>query len=373
MTDKNPDITEQMAAGTFDESQIEDMIDPEEQAERERRADEFASFTAPIGGALDRAFDLMERRADGRDKPVPLPWPKVDLVLGGGLWRGLHILVGNTGSGKSQWALQAALHAAQAGVPALYIGLELDDESLATRVAGLHTKRKWSRLMLGEGKDGEVAKVREECAKLAELPLYLETAGPNGWDYEDLKPRAQALLERYPGPAEYTADNPARPALVVLDFLQIMSGKGDDLRQLIKRACYAGRAIAQQHNVAVLMVSSTARENYKRLDNVPPNYKGNTTKPPDWWQPLGTGHPGRLIGLGKESGEVEYAADSVLVLGNDREAGLIGGEWSTKHLAVAKLRAQSDKPGAKKIGGWVEMLFNGGRFMEREEPTTVEL
>ena len=368
MTDKNPDITEQMAAGTFDESQIEDMIDPEEQAERERRADEFASFTAPIGGALDRAFDLMERRADGRDKPVPLPWPKVETVLGGGLWRGLHILVGNTGSGKSQWALQAALHAAKAGVPALYIGLELDDESLATRVAGLHTRRKWSRLMLGEDGD-EVGRVREECAELAELPLYLETAGPNGWSYDRLAPRARALLERHPGPVECTPDNPSRPALVVLDFLQIMSGDGDDLRQMIKRAVYAGRAVAQQHNVAVLMVSSTSRENYGLLDNVPPT-RTATGQAPKWWKPLGTGHPGRLIGLGKESGEVEYAADSVLVLGNERDRALIGGQWSTKWLAVAKLRAQPDSKEAKALGGWVEMRFNGGWFDEAMKVAT---
>jgi replicative DNA helicase len=347
------DTDEQLAAGAFNPDDREPMPDPDLEKQRADLED-----AAPaLADVLPRALAMMERRAGGRDEPAPVPWPTVAAALGGGLWRGLHMLVGNPGSGKSQLALQAALHAAEQGVPVLYVGLELDREAVAMRLVGLKIKKRWSGLALGERPE-LLGKVRSVAADLADLPLRLEAAGPNGWKASDLHSRTVAMLDRYA--AELNTE-PTRPALVVVDFLQIMAGDAQDLRQRIQGAVYAGRALAQQHNVAVLMVSSTARENYRTLDNVPPTYT-NAGEPPKWWKTLGDGSPGRLIGLGKESGEVEYAADNVLVLGRDRGAGLVDREWSTIWLALAKQRARPNTDAARK--GWVKLLFNGGRFKE---------
>src|SRR5207245_3327842 len=75
-----------------------------------------------LGSVLDDALERMERRARGDERPIPLPWSNVSAALGGGLWGGtLVTLVGDTGTGKTQWALQAAIHAAEAGVPACYV------------------------------------------------------------------------------------------------------------------------------------------------------------------------------------------------------------------------------------------------------------
>ena len=81
---------------------------------------------APTVGALaGEAFDRMRRRASGAERALPLPWSSVTDALGGGLWSGLHVVVGSTGAGKSQLTLQMALHAAEQGIPVLYCGLEL--------------------------------------------------------------------------------------------------------------------------------------------------------------------------------------------------------------------------------------------------------
>ena len=96
--------------------------------------------------AIARMFD----RAQGRERPLILPWPEANDALGGGLWPGLHVLVGNTGSGKSQWSLQVALHAAQSrDVPVLYLGLELGQTDLVARLLGLISRQRWSDLYLG--------------------------------------------------------------------------------------------------------------------------------------------------------------------------------------------------------------------------------
>ena len=99
-----------------------------------------------VGDLVVEALGRMRRRAQGIEKPIPLPWEHLGERLSGGLWPGCHVLVGNTGTGKSQWALQVVLHAARQGVPCLYVGLELGKVDLVARLLGLMSNKKWSRL-----------------------------------------------------------------------------------------------------------------------------------------------------------------------------------------------------------------------------------
>jgi hypothetical protein len=89
----------------------------------------------------------------------------------------------------------------------------------------------------------------------------------------------------------------------------------------------------------VLVLSSTARANYAELVNKP------------------DGDPADLVGLGKESGEIEYAADGVLVLARhaDREE-----KPRTRVLVVAKNRHGPL--------GRVELQWTGTAFHEGDEP-----
>ena len=219
-----------------------------------------------IGELLTPAFDRFARRAAGEEKPVPLPWTPVGQALGGpkhpGLPNGLHVLVGNTKSGKSQFAIQAALHAAQHGTPVLYIALELGEDDLVARVAGVLTRKKWSRLWLGEDAD-EIEKVRTKAEEdLRALPLAFEVAPPYEWTYSTLRDRAALFRRHYADVLDGADGKPHRPFLLVLDFLQIVQGDGrEDLRERIQKASYYARDVARRMHAAVLLISSTAREN----------------------------------------------------------------------------------------------------------------
>lgn len=330
------------------------------EAERAERRAELEA--ARVGAFMPKALERLKARAEGRERPIPMPWPSVSAALAGGLWPGLYILVGNTGSGKSQFALQAVYEAAKNGTPVLYVGLELGKVDLVARLMGLAAGRKWSRLYLGNGDEperelAEVAKL-EAVRALAELPFHLEVGPPMGWSYDALYARASAMRELYPetnGPG-------SRPFLVVLDFLQLVAspeGKSEELRERIGRAAYAGRAVARDLEAAVLLVSSTARENYGVLEGR--EARGKDGKPVNGPK-LGEGNASRLVGLGKESGEVEYAADAVLVLA--REAWNDGAPPPPHWLAVAKGRAVGPS--------WVKLAFDGGRWSEPDAATPIQ-
>lgn len=307
-----------------------------------------------IADLVGEALETMRDRSTGEERPIPLPWPKVADVLGGGLWPGLHVLVGNTGSGKSQWALQAAIHAAKEGTPVLYIGLELGTVDLVARclamlapLAGGDRAPKWSKLFLGQ--DPELLKRMGQgpAELLRTLPIAFEIAGPFGWPADRLSAAVEDLRERWP-------DLASSPPLVVLDYLQVVADvKGErlDLRERIGRAAYQGRAVARDHGAAVLLVSSTARDNYKILD-------GDGTP----W----TRAPSTLVGMGKESGEIEFSADSVLALlaepwrdrDNDGQP-RPPHDGTHVHLAAAKVRAGGTR--------WIDLRFDGGSFWEPRE------
>jgi len=329
---KPPDENDRWRAGTLN-------LDPFADCEPMPTPSETPPAAAPpvhLRDFMGKALTRIAARMDGREKPIPLPWTMVQNALNGGLWPGLYVLVGNTGTGRTQFAVEASLHAARHGVPALYVALELGEVDLVSRLFGLTTGPTWSKIYRGEIGATELETARGEARWLEALPLYFEFGDPGGWNHARLTTSTDYVRK-----AANLADD--QPVLVVLDFLQLVSGDERELRERIGRAAYAARDVARKQNAAVLLVSSTAREHYGKLDeklsvhDLPP--------------------PASLVGTGKESGEVEYAADAVLVLVREPWAGNTPPDGGTVvHLAVAKQRA--GRP------GWAHLRFDGNRFTD---------
>ena len=322
------------------------VVKPEE-ATRAERADQMGGEL--LANILPGALDRLRRRALGIDKPIELPnWPRLATALGGGLWPGCHILTGGTGTGKSQLALQLAFQAAKQGIPTRYIALELDDLGLVARLlcmaAGDRAGVWWSSLYTGKDGQGVLSAHkldeldRAYGAELAALPLYLATdQGPHGWSYDQIEPAVELLREVHP-------EAEGNPVLLVVDFLQLLTspeGKREELRETIGRASYAARHAARKHNAAVLLLSSAARDKYAALSVE----LGTDGKP--------TADHYALVGAGKESGDIEYAADNAIVLTRNKETK--GELW----VAIAKQRAGA--------GGWFRLVESNGWLMESGE------
>jgi len=310
-----------------------------------------------LGALTGPALDHMRNRRDGLEKPVPLPhgWTNTRDELHGGLWPGLWLLVGGTGAGKSQWAFELAYSAAvNDGVPVAYAGLELDAAGLVARLAALGLRKPphghsavkvpWSALYVG--KSEPLAQLgtpagRAVLAVMDAAPLYMVTGEARGWDYREIEALAVELRRKHP----------EGPALLVVDFLQLVSsppGAREDAKERNGNAAYAARMAARKHGITVLLVSATARSFY-------PLFAGANAKAGGDDRPLGDGDPARLTGTGKEAGDIEYACDGVLALCREPDR---GASW----LAVAKARMGPGTTGAG--AGWVRYDFDGTAFTE---------
>ncbi|HIA03059.1 MAG TPA: hypothetical protein EYN66_14330, partial [Myxococcales bacterium] len=162
-----------------------------------------------IGASLDAALLTAKRRKDGTEKAFPVPWADYATALGGGLWPGLHMLVGGTGSGKTTFALQCALEGARAGHPVAYIGLELDASQVAMRLAGELAGVSWSKLWLGKSTDSEAERFKEAADELREMPIYPLSGGPSSWGASNILTIAAQLSDK---------DTDGKPPLLVIDF-----------------------------------------------------------------------------------------------------------------------------------------------------------
>jgi replicative DNA helicase len=302
-----------------------------------------------LADVLGEAFDRMDARAEGREKPIATPWDDFNTQLpGGGFFPGCHVLVGGTGSGRSALALQLSLHAARHGAAVAYVGLELDDMQIVLRLAGDATGVGWSKLYTGQALPSERDKARTAQGELAELPIYLAFGDAMGWAATKMQSTA----------AEMRKAHPDAPLLIVLDFLQLVGPELDagrqDLRERIGRAAYVARDVARRFGACVLLVSSVAREHYAKVNSVEAlELAGvDADKHGETVVERFMRNPDALVGLGKESGEIEYAADSVTtVVGLPRPHGAID---RAVVLATAKLRA--GRP------GWCSLRFDGHRF-----------
>jgi replicative DNA helicase len=228
--------------------------------------------------------------------------------FGGGLWPGLHVINSGTAVGKTQFAIGQALFSAKASIPVLYVGLELGQFEIDLRVLGLESEVPWSHLWVGKADEEALSRVERAAAVLRDLPFHYEVARPMGFSAADIGKVIEAMRKQYPD----------GPLLVVVDFLQLVGDDPDDERDLrirIARASYALRDAANRLGAAVICISSVARERYKLLSDIRNAAQLTFAVDPDGC-PISRRilDPDAIVGAGKESGEIEYSADSVSVI-----------------------------------------------------------
>jgi replicative DNA helicase len=265
--------------------------------------------TRGVADVSAAALALMDDRAQGKHV-IPTPWADYNEQLpGGGFLPGAHLLVSGTGTRKTAAVLSIALHHAREGHPVLYVGLEIEDAQAYLRLAADLAGVRWSDLMNGTSTTAQQQAVRAVKDELNRLPIRFEPDEPTGWCVSRLRRSASEMRAEYGDEARL---------LVIVDFLQIIAAEPDerdDLRERIGKAAYAARHLARREQVTVLLVSSVARDAYAKVNGF------------DALRAAGVDaqlhesivverflrNPDAIVGLGKESGEIEFSADTVTV------------------------------------------------------------
>lgn len=211
----------------------------------------------PIGKALTEYLDWIDEHPNGIETGLK----DVDALTGGLLPGNLVVIAGRPHMGKTAYALQCAEHICATDRPGLVFSLEASRREIAGRLVEWHKHRL--------GRDAAVDRVFQ-------LKLFID-------DTSGISPGLIRSKLRRMKKANGCA-------LVVVDYLQLVRGRGDNREQEVASVSRELKSIAKEFDIPVIALAQLNREVEKRTDKRP--------------------HMADL----RESGSIEADADLIMLL-----------------------------------------------------------
>ena len=184
-------------------------------------------------------------------------WKNLDKHLDGGLYEGLYVIPGATGTGKTAFALQMAYQIAQQQKDVLYISLEMGEEEIYERhisrlsyqIYGDSSEAKTVHSIIREKKTVSVAR-----EKFKEVGLYLRTiCGVGSIDADDIR----RMVENY----KYELDT---LPVVFVDYLQILKAHDPHMtdKQAVDYNVLRLKQLSRDFKIPIIALASMNRTSY---------------------------------------------------------------------------------------------------------------
>ncbi len=234
-----------------------------------------------INRYINESIDLIDQNSKKDDSMTGMPTGFADIDK---KTAGLHpaefiILAGRPGMGKTSFALNIAQNAAvKYGKTVAIFSLEMPGIEIANRLLSSEAKINSERIKKGDFRDEDWGKLATAANALSKAGIYIEAK--SSITVEDIVAESRKLM------LEKGLD------LVVIDYLQLMSGSGrgsENRRNEIDRISRGLKVLANDLNIPVIALSQLSRDSVKEKRE-----------------------PG-LIDL-RESGSLEQDADAVMFL-----------------------------------------------------------
>jgi replicative DNA helicase len=242
------------AAGSPDESAalvdqassaLEKLAQARTRIEPVRAADELAAHVEEI-----------ERRMDGKVKALSTGYPDLDKKLSGGLRGGdLIVLAGRPKMGKTALAVNIACNVA-ADHPVLIQSMEMPKAQLHDRnLASLGRIPLPHLLQPSEMTDEDWSGLTHASVKIATMQLYMDDQG--GLRLIDIRMKAKGVKRKH------------GLKLLIIDYLQLMEGDGDNRNAQIEGITRGLKALAKELDIAIILLSQLNRKLEERPNKRP--------------------------------------------------------------------------------------------------------
>lgn len=257
-----------------------------------------------IRDVLIRAVATIERRGDGKDKPMSTGFSALDAKLSGGLRQpNLAIVAARPGMGKTALAGCISYNTASAGVPTLILSMEMGDTELADRLIAIAGRVPLDDILAGNMGGDAGARILAGTRRLHELPLLIDEQG--GLTFFDIASKARSVKRQH------------GLGLLIIDYLQLATGEGDNRNSQIEGITRGLKALAKELEIPIVALSQLSR-----------NCESRPNKRP-------------MLSDLRESGAIEQDADIVLMCYRDEYYNPSGPDAGTAEIIVAKNRQGS--------------------------------
>jgi replicative DNA helicase len=261
---------------------------------------------------------------------VPIGLSPISDALGGFWWPGVHVLLATPKAGKTQFVLQEAVNAAKEGSTVAYLSLELGPLEVEARVLGILENELFTNILTRQT-DKIKALQEKHCDTLSRFRIF----GGAGVRLtpDNIRESAKSLR----------AMDGEGSCFMIVDYLQKMGGKTQgEPRERVSEAADYLHTYGELYSIPILAVSTVGRV----------GYRGCSVQ--DFNKP---GSPDSLMGLGKESGDIEYSAQSLLAIVHQRNE---DGTIKDSRIALAASRRGASK--------WIKGLaFKDDQWVDTKE------
>lgn len=192
--------------------------------------------------AMNRTFDMFDRAMKGESGVLKYGIPILDAMTGG-LWQGQNIvLAGDTGTGKSAFAMEVALNNIRKGKNVMICSREMTVEQYSQRIWSRMSGVDLRNICDGSVGDGDLELLMD---KVNEASCFKGNFLTDVYSVEELR----AIVE---------ADT---PDLLVVDYLQLMDTKRKVDNEVIRLGTISLtlKQIALEYNIPVLSLSQLRR------------------------------------------------------------------------------------------------------------------
>lgn len=209
-------------------------------------------LTSEVTAILEARFD------SGTDiTGVRTGYTKLDKLLSGLQPGTLNIVGARPAMGKSAFALGMAVTAARTtNRPVLFFSLEMSATELTQRILSAEAQVDSDRMRSGRLQESDWTKITHAMNRL-EIPLYIDDT-----------PQITVMQIRQKLRRVSVADS--APAMVVIDYLQLMGGGNNETRQLEVAEISRGlKMLAREFSIPVVALSQLSRGIEQRQDRRP--------------------------------------------------------------------------------------------------------
>ncbi len=209
---------------------------------------------------IERIDALYQRDNPNEVTGIATGFTDLDKMTSGLQAGDLVIVAGRPSMGKTAFAINIAEHVAiSEKLPVAVFSMEMGGAQLVMRMLSSVGRLDQSVLKNGSLKDEHWERLNEAVAKLTDAPIFIdETAGLSALE---LRARARRLARRFNN----------RLGLIVIDYLQLMSGSGrsDNRASELGEISRSLKALAKELQVPVIALSQLSRTVEQRTDKRP--------------------------------------------------------------------------------------------------------
>lgn len=207
-----------------------------------------------LGLLVDDAIRIINEVSAGTITLIGVPsgFTKLDRITGGFKKGELTIIAARPSMGKTAIALQLAKNAAELSHPVAFFSLEMSETEIARRFISSASGYTNTELIQGKAVPEELY---ASTTGLYDANIYIDDT--SALSLLELRAKARRLVLKH------------NIEIVIVDYLQLMSGQGQNREQEISNISRGLKSIAKDLNVPVIALSQLNREAENRSDKRP--------------------------------------------------------------------------------------------------------